>query len=95
MTTKIDSMKDLQHEKKMLRYEIDATERLLAQALYSGKSRLLNSVASAFLPAKKSPQAQLLNVVSTPGKRNKWFKLAIQFLPFLLRLYGRLKRNTA
>lgn len=97
MMTKITSMKDLQQEKRMLRYEIDATEKLLIRALQTGKTRVINSAVSAIFPVKESMpgEIQLLQPTAASTPRNQWIKRILTFLPVFLKIYRGLKRSSS
>jgi len=91
---KINNMKDLREERRMLKMEIRATEHLFLDTIRRSKHDAMSSIAGQLLPdlsaASMISGASSMLDAST-GKRGKWMKLLVPLIPVVLRFFNKEK----
>ncbi|MCB0686925.1 MAG: hypothetical protein KDC53_10380 [Saprospiraceae bacterium] len=93
MRKKIKTLHDLKIEKKLLKAEIDATERLLLQSLQLSKEELLDSASDAVFSLFRNKPVEfedITDVVTSQFYNNgkKGWKKFMPLMPFVLKIAG-------
>ncbi len=89
---KINNMKDLHEERRMLKMEILATEHLFLDSIRRSKHDAVSSIAGQILPSL-SPASMMSGASSllgqSSGKKAKWLKFLIPLIPVIMRMFNK------
>jgi len=93
---KINNMKDLREERRMLKMEIRATEHLLLNTIRRSKKDAVSSIAGELLPAF-TPSRMISGATSmlsqSSDKKGKWWKILLPLIPVVMQLFDKDKDN--
>lgn len=93
MKNKISTLEELKAEKRLLRLEIEATEKLIVQSLHISKDHLLEGAADAMFslirrePIESDDFAHLFSS-QFEGKDKNWWQQLTPFVPLVLKMIG-------
>lgn len=98
MKNRIRSIEDLKMEKKLLKLEMEATERLISESFHVSKENLMHSAAGSFFSMMRKEPIGISDVVQVfSNNRNHWWQKIIPIMPIVLKvaakLYKRKKRK--
>ncbi len=94
MKNRIRSIEDLKMEKKLLKLEIEATERLIIESFHVSKETLMHSAAGSFFSMMRKEPIGISDVVQVfSNSQNRWWQKIIPIMPIVLKVAGKLYKR--
>lgn len=93
MITKIRNIEDLKREKRLLKLEMEATERLIVESFHVSKENLMHSAAGSFFSLMKKEPIGVSDVVQIFANPLHWWQRIVPLMPLVLKLAGNLYKR--
>jgi hypothetical protein len=94
MKNRIRTLEELRKEKKLLKLEIEVTEKLIVQSLHFSKESVMQGLADTFFSIVRQEPIEEQDIFSafaqTGGKKSGWIQKLIPLLPLLIKITGSL-----
>ena len=94
MKSRIRTLEELRKEKKLLRLEIDVTEKLIVESLHFSKENLLQGVADSFFSIVRREPIDEPDIFSAftyqAGNKSGLLQKIVPLLPLLIKIAGTL-----
>lgn len=94
MKNRIRNIEDLKREKKLLKLEMEATERLIVESFHVSKENLMESAAGSFFSMMRKEPIGISDVVQVfTSNQGHWWQRIIPFMPVVLKMAGKLYKR--